>query len=192
MSEQIWWYVARATGIVAWFILACSVLWGILGSTRLLDRWARPAWTLDLHRWLGGLAVTFTAAHLAGLVADSYVHFGWREVLVPMASSWKPLAVAFGVLAFWMLAAVQVTSLAMRRLPRRVWKWIHFSSYALFWLATVHGIAAGTDAANPLYRGGLVAACTLVVCATVLRSLPVREPRTSRRPQQQAPTRISA
>ena len=57
---------------------------------------------------LGGLAVMFTAIHLAALVADSYVHFGLADLTVPFASSWQPGAVALGVVAMWLLLAVEV------------------------------------------------------------------------------------
>jgi hypothetical protein len=30
MSEHVWWYAARASGIVAWLLLTGSVLWGIV------------------------------------------------------------------------------------------------------------------------------------------------------------------
>ena len=42
----------------------------------------------------------FTAIHLVGLVADSCVHFGCSEILVPGASAWKTVPVAWGVVAF--------------------------------------------------------------------------------------------
>ena len=34
-DSQLWWYTARAGGIVAWALLAASVVWGLLLSTRL-------------------------------------------------------------------------------------------------------------------------------------------------------------
>jgi len=152
MNSQVWWFVARSSGIIAWGLLTLSVCWGLLLSTRVLSRRVSPAWVLDLHRHLGGLAVVFTGVHLVGLVADSYVTFGWVEILVPMASSWEPGAVAFGVVAFYLLLAVELTSLAMRRLPRSLWRLIHRSSFVLFGFATYHGIAAGTDAGNQWFR----------------------------------------
>ncbi len=171
MNEKFWWYLARSTGIVAWALLTAAVVWGLLLTTKLLDGHPAPKWLLDLHRFLGALAVTFTALHLGGLVADTYTHFGPAELLVPFASGWKPLPVAAGVVAMYLLLAVELSSLAMRRLPRRWWRWIHLTSFGSFWLATIHGIAAGTDRANPLMLAGYVLAAGTVIFLTAFRVL---------------------
>lgn len=170
MNSQVWWFVARSSGIVAWALLTTAVCWGLLLSTRVTRervaaRRLSPAWLLDLHRHLGGLAVLFTAVHLVGLVADDYVTFGWVEVLIPMASEWRPGAVAVGVVAMYLLVAIEATSLAARHLPRRVWRWIHRSSFVLYGLATYHGVAAGTDAGHGLFQ---LAAWGSVVAVVVL------------------------
>ncbi len=178
MNSQVWWFVARSSGIIAWALLTWSVCWGLLMSTRLLSRRVSPAWLLDLHRHLGGLAVIFTAIHVVGLVADSYVTFGWAEILVPMASSWKPGAVAFGVVSFYLLLAVELTSLAMRRLPRSLWRWIHRSSFVLFGMASYHGIAAGTDAGNPVFRVAAWGSIVVVTALTISLIVSARRTRT--------------
>ncbi len=165
LNEKFWWYLSRSSGLVAWLILAAAVIWGLLLSTKILQTKRRPAWLLDLHRWLGGLAVIFTGFHLLGLVLDSYVEFGWRELFIPMASEWQPAAVAWGVVAFYILIAVQTTSLLMKKLPRRLWKAVHTSSFVLFWTAAIHGALAGTDATTIWYQvgSGVVILLTLVV-----------------------------
>lgn len=150
MSPHLAWYAARAGGLVAWGLVSASVIWGLLLSTRIFDRRPKPAWVLDLHRFLGGLAVTFTVVHVATLIADSTVRFRLVDVLVPFASSWRPGAVALGVVGLWLLAAVEATSLLMRRLPRKLWRAVHMSSYLLFWTSTAHLLLAGTDADNPI------------------------------------------
>jgi DMSO/TMAO reductase YedYZ heme-binding membrane subunit len=156
MNEHVWWYVARATGIVAWAVSAASVLWGMALSTRALGARPRAPWLLDLHRFLGGLTVLFVGGHLGALVADSYVDFGVRDLLIPFASSWKPLPVAFGVVALYLLLAVEVTSLLRNRLPKRIWRGVHLSSYGAYLAASVHFLAAGSDAANDVLRVGVV------------------------------------
>jgi len=185
MSAQIWWYLTRASGIVAWLMLTAAVLWGIVLSTKAFPEHRRPAWLLDLHRWLGGLATAFTAIHLAALVADNYVHFGLVDLLVPFASSWKPTAVALGVIAMWLLVAVEATSLATKRLPRRAWRWIHLSSYAVFILVSFHAALAGSDRSHWLYQGTAVASIVAVVWASIYRLThrrPIRRARVDRSP----------
>ena len=168
MNSQVWWFVARSSGIIAWALLTLSVCWGLLISTRALAKTTSPAWLLDLHRFLGGLAVSFTAVHLIGLWGDSYVHFGWSELFIPMASEWRPGAVAWGIVAMYLLVAVEVTSLAMRRMPRRVWRLVHQLSLPLYAMATYHGIAAGTDAGHDLFRLAAIASINVVAFLTLL------------------------
>jgi DMSO/TMAO reductase YedYZ heme-binding membrane subunit len=182
MNSQVWWYTARASGIVAWLMLTASVIWGVILSTKAFPRTRRPAWLLDLHRWLGGLTVSFVAMHLLALVADDYVHFGAADLAVPFASDWKPGAVALGVIAAWLLLAVEVTSLATKRLPRRVWRGVHLTSYVVFWLTSIHAALAGTDRANTLYEWTAAGSVIAVTWALLYRL-------THRRPPPQRPTR---
>ena len=177
MNPQTWWYLARATGYVAWALLTTSVMSGLLLSTRLTNGRPTPAWILDLHRFLAGTAVAFTGLHIVGLVADDYVHFGAADILVPFASSWRSGAVALGVTAMYLLAAVEVSSLLMRRLPRRLWRGIHLSSYVAFWAATFHLVTAGTDATHPASKVATALAIATVVFLTLVRALKGRSSR---------------
>jgi DMSO/TMAO reductase YedYZ heme-binding membrane subunit len=145
MNNQLWWYVARSGGIVAWALLAGTVLWGLALSTKVTNGRPKPNWILDLHRFLGGLALFFTGIHVGSLILDSYVHFGLVEVLVPFTGTWHPAAVAWGVIGLYLLLAVELTSLARKRLSKRIWRATHYLSFPLFFLTTVHALSAGTD-----------------------------------------------
>jgi len=152
LNAKLTWYATRASGLVAWSIVTASMLWGLTLSTRLVRRKGAPAWLLDLHKFLGTLSVVFVGIHLLALWGDNYVYFGPRELFVPMASAWRPGAVAWGIAATYLLAAIQLTSWAMRRLPRRVWHAVHLTSFPLFGAATVHGFTAGADNTNLLVQ----------------------------------------
>ena len=143
VSSQVWWFVSRSSGIIAWALVSLSVAWGLFISTKAVAKASSPAWLLDLHRYLGGLSVAFTAVHLIGLWADSYVEFGWAEMFVPLSTEWKPWPVAFGIVALYLLVAVEATSLMMCHLPRRWWRAIHHLSLPLYVMATYHGIVGG-------------------------------------------------
>jgi predicted ferric reductase len=151
MSSQLFWFTARASGIVAWGLAAASVIWGLALSTRLLGRRPRPAWLLDLHRFLGGLALVFTGIHILAVLADSYVHFSLVNVLVPLTGDWHPLAVAWGVAGLYLLLAVELTSLARPRVPRRLWRRVHYAGFGVYLMTTVHGLSAGTDSRSPAF-----------------------------------------
>ncbi|MGZ4204559.1 MAG: ferric reductase-like transmembrane domain-containing protein [Actinomycetota bacterium] len=178
------WYVARAAGLVAWTLLTASVVWGLSITTKVLRGRPRPAWLLDMHRYLGGLAVIFTGVHIAGIVADSYVHFDAMSVLIPFASRWRPGAVAWGVAGLYMLLAVELTSLARARLPKKLWRATHVASFPLFAFATVHAMTAGTDAKTWLVQG---LAALFVIAVVGLTAYRVSGARSATAPRAQMP-----
>ena len=178
----VWWYLARASGLVAWAALAASMAWGIALATRLLRPHDRPAWLADLHRYLGGLTLVLTGVHLGALVADSTVHFGLAELVVPFASSWRPGAVALGVVSLYALVAVQLTSLLRPRLPRRWWQAVHRASYLAAFGVPLHAVTAGSDAAAPAMRVSAIALIMVSVVLTVARVIVRKTPRSTRSP----------
>lgn len=180
MSSQFWWHMSRASGIVTWGFLMASALWGILLATRVLKPYDRPAWLLDLHSWLGTITIFGTALHLAALVGDTYVYFGATNLFVPFTTSWKPVAVAWGVIGTYLLVAVQVSSWFMKKLPKRLWRSIHKLSYALMVTVSIHAFAAGTDRANHFFQAFSVAIVTVLLGATAVRVIYSGEPRTHR------------
>lgn len=169
MNPQLMWWFARATGMVAGVALVASIVFGVLITTRALKPMDRPVWMLAMHRWLSSLACVLVGLHLFGLVADNFVHFGWKEILVPGGSPWRTAPVALGVVAMYLLIIVQGTSLIMRRLPRHLWKFVHYFSYAAVWLSSLHGALAGTDARNPIYRVVALALTFVAIAAGVIR-----------------------
>jgi predicted ferric reductase len=177
VRSQAWWYVARSGGIISWALAALAVIGGLQLSTRLLRRPA-PAWMLDVHRFLGGLAVAFLGVHLLGLAADQFIGFSVADFLVPFVSSYKPAAVGLGVIGMYLLLAVELTSLAMRRIPRSTWHAIHLSSYVIFVVATVHGLTAGTDRHNAVFQWACLVTAGVVLMMTLVRIMsPRRAPR---------------
>jgi len=169
MNEKTWWYLSRSSGVVALVLLVLSVVWGVLLATRALRHIDRPAWLLDLHKWLGGSAIVMTGLHMLGLYLDGYIQFGFAELLVPGTSEYRPLAVAIGVLSFYVMIAVQATSYLRRWLSKRLWHGIHLLSYGLVWGAAVHAGMAGTDTVNRAYQVLALVLTMVAVAASVLR-----------------------
>ncbi len=180
VTAKLSWYVARSSGLIAWALVTASILWGLALSSRLVRRRGVPAWLLALHKYLGTLSIIFVVIHILGLVADNYVYYGWAEIFIPMATKWRPGPTAWGIAGFYLLAAIQVTSWMMRRMPRRVWHTIHISSIALFVFATIHGFQSGADRSNRLVQWSALVGGMLVGTLLLFRLL-TRSERGSRR-----------
>lgn len=170
------WYAARAGGIVAFALLTIAILLGLALSGRAsLERWPRFALE-DVHRCAGLLTGTFIFVHGLALLVDDYMPFSLVDLIVPGAASYAALPTALGVVSAELLAALAVTNHYRKRLSYRFWRRAHYLNFAVWLLALVHGIGAGTDTrtawALALYAlsAGSVAALT---AWRVLRVIPL-------------------
>ena len=62
-----------------------------------------------------------------------------------MGSTYMPLWLGLGTLAFDLFAVITITSMLRTRMQYRSWWLIHLLSYAGWVLSVVHGIGIGTD-----------------------------------------------
>jgi len=149
MGDQILWFAARGAGIVSLLLFTAVVALGVLTVTR----WQSAAWprflTVGLHRNLALLSVVFLGTHIVTAIADPATALGVVAATIPFASSYRPFGVGLGVIAFDLLVAVTASSLIRDRIGRRTWRLIHWSAYAAWPLALVHGLQSGSDSATP-------------------------------------------
>lgn len=175
MSSDVWLHAARAGGIVAWLLLTLNVVWGLVHSTRIVGGRLAPAWWNDLHRFFAGLAVAFALVHVLALVVDDHYDIGPVQLVVPLSTA-SPPKVAWGVVVLHLLVAVEVTSLLMRHVPRRVWRAVHHLTTPAYVLATYHGIELGTDAAGATFRIACLASVHVVLALLLVRIVVGRVP----------------
>ncbi len=171
-AEASWpWYVTRASGLVAAGALIILMLSGIGLVTGGTFRFLEPLTAWASHRALG---ITFGVAaliHMFSLLFDHFVSFNLLDILVPWLSNYKPvtiagfqlgsLFVALGVLAFYGVALVVITSLVWVDKKPHTWKLMHLLSYVILLFVFVHALYLGTDLADGAMRllwlaGGLV------------------------------------
>src|SRR3954467_14108101 len=110
MSAEFVWYVARAGGLVSYVLLATTVMWGTALAARAFR--ARPGlpWLAAMHEWLRVVAPMFPRGHIGAVLLDAYVPFSLVNVLVPFTSSWRPGAVAWGVVGMYLMVAVHLSA----------------------------------------------------------------------------------
>ncbi|MDO8691616.1 MAG: ferric reductase-like transmembrane domain-containing protein [Dehalococcoidia bacterium] len=173
--DHTYWYLSRATGFTAYVLLFLDVCLGLAASGRLLSSLLARWQTFDLHQVTGLLSMMFLALHMFALLGDRYVGFDLAQLLVPFASPYRWLWTALGVISFYLLGAVIVSSYLRKYVSSRAWKAIHYSSFAVFLLALAHSILAGTDTATPwgvlLYVGTGTAVLVLLLARVSRPSL---------------------
>lgn len=154
---SIEWLLIRGSGLVAYGLLALSTIWGLLITTGVLGRAAKPKSVTWFHESLALASVLATLVHMFVLSIDEYVDFSWREILTPGVSDWRPVAVAFGACAFYGMVVISLSFYVKRFIGMKVWRAIHFGSLGVFVSTLVHGVMSGTDSGEPavivLYAG---------------------------------------
>lgn len=177
--DPTFWLLARASGLTAYLLLTLSVLAGLVVKSKPFGRSVKTASVTDVHRFLALLGVGMLVLHAAALVLDSTVHISLAALVVPFASAYRPAAVTAGVVATELMALVTLSFSLRKWIGGRNWRRLHWATYLIFALGTVHGLTAGTDIwAYPLYLGAVGA----VTAATAWRALarptrPIRERR---------------
>jgi methionine sulfoxide reductase heme-binding subunit len=144
------WYTARSAGIVAYLLLSGSVVLGLSMSARAAFRWPRFA-VEEVHRFLTIVTAVFITVHGASLLLDKVSPISPGQELVPFASHYRPFAVGLGIVAAELIAAIGVTNALRTRISHRLWRRAHYLTLAVWLSATVHGLLAGTDRADPWF-----------------------------------------
>ncbi len=178
MSREMW-YLTRSSGVVAALLIVAALLWGFLFSARETGERLRPAWWLDLHNWLGGLALIFTGVHVVASVLDSTSGIGLLQVLVPGTAELDGWAIGWGVIATYLLAIVVFTTWPRRLGNRRWWRVLHLTSVVATALALLHSYQSGTDTSRLVFLIGLLGAVAVATYGLGLRlfSLDLRKRR---------------
>lgn len=148
-EPKAYWHLSRASGLVAYALIWVSVALGLVITSKTARWWMGGYTAVDLHNFTGYLALGFTLFHVVVLLGDGYMDYTVAQLLIPFASgSFRPLWVGLGQIGFYVALLVTVSCFARRRIGQRVWRRLHYASFAAYWLVTAHGILAGTDTSS--------------------------------------------
>jgi predicted ferric reductase len=88
------------------------------------------------------------------------------DFVVPFLGAYRPLWLGLGTLAFDVLVVVIVTSLLRHRLGVRVFRAVHWATYALWPIALAHALGNGTDSGHTWFLL-CAATCALTVAVAL-------------------------
>lgn len=178
MTTHLFWYLARSAGFLTYTFAWGSVVWGLLMSTRILPRADRQTLYI-LHRLLALGSLVFLGAHLSTLYLDPWSNFSVKDLVVPFAASYRPFWMSCGILAAYVLVVIAASSLLQSRLPRVLWRGIHYLSFLTFAIGLVHGIGSGTDTAQRWATGWYIITGMVVAGLCLFRI--IWDPKATRR-----------
>lgn len=188
--DPTFWIIARSSGLVAYGLLTASVLAGLVLKARPFGKALRPVAVTDIHRFLALLGLGALVIHGTSLVLDKTVDISPLALLVPGLIPYRPLWTSLGVVAAELTVVVYFSFSQRKRIGVKMWRSLHWLTYAIFALATLHGIAAGTDTSRPwvlpLYGGAIGAVAAATAWRALVPPTTARE-RASERPH--APSR---
>jgi hypothetical protein len=161
------WYISRAAGFAAYILLFGVVALGLAIHTRASDRLFARWRVNDIHEFGSLLALAFLGLHAGVLLADTYVGYSIWQILIPFAAPTRAAWTGVGVITGYLLVLVVASFYVRRWIGYRTWRLLHYSTFGLYVMATLHGVFTGTDSvtawAQLLYisTGGIVVALIL-------------------------------
>jgi methionine sulfoxide reductase heme-binding subunit len=165
------WFMLRSAGIGSYLLLFSSVTWGLIGTTAVLESRVSKATSILVHHYLGTSMVVLLAVHLVGLLLDKVQAFHVLDLLIPLRSSFRPVPVAFGLIAMYTAVLLLVTSWWRSKVGLTWWRRVHIWGTPAFISAMVHGIFSGTDANVPVVWWMYMVTGAIVLFLLVVRGL---------------------
>lgn len=174
-SPKAYWFLSRASGFVAFGLLWLSTVFGLLMTTQLARNWPGHLIAFEGHQFVSLLALAFALFHALILLGDHYIGYTLQQVLTPFGSqSYRPLEVGIGQLGFYVTALVTFTFYIRRLISQRVWRIIHYLSFASFVMALWHGLSSGTDSGQTWAQALYWLAGGSALFLTIYRALSAR------------------
>ena len=186
-TDPTFWILARASGLVAYALLSTTVLAGLVLKARPFGTLVKPAAITDLHRFLALLGLGALAVHALALVLDRAVPIGIADLLVPGMAPYRPVWTGLGVLAAELLLVVYASFSVRKWIGVRNWRRLHWATYLIFALATLHGLAAGSDSGTTWALALYGSATGAVLAAAAWRALVPVQKGASRVPHRDRP-----
>jgi len=143
------WIVLRAAGVGAYVALFLSVAWGLLSATALVTKRVSKPSANAFHGVVATAGMVLLMVHVGGLLVDRFVPFGIWDVAIPMRSSYRPVAIAAGIIATYGMVVVLASSWMRRRIGTTWWRRMHRLAVPVFILALLHGVFSGSDTERP-------------------------------------------
>ncbi len=168
------WYLSRSSGILAYIFLWLTIFLGLSIRNPLLKNFVARVYSFDLHCFMGAASVFWTLIHGSSLLFDQMANLNLGDLFIPFYSHTTivdPYYMSFGIIAFYLLAIMTVTSYLKKHLKNWLWRVLHFLNPVAFVFVVFHGLYNGTDINGNIFIGGIYLFSAFILVIIYLTSL---------------------
>jgi predicted ferric reductase len=153
-APHAFWFLSRASALVAYLLLWLSMCLGMMITNKLARLWPGGPVAFDLHQHTSLLGVAFALFHGLILLGDQYIHTNLLHTVIPFGmKEYQPFWVGLGQLGFYLMVIVSFSFYVRKQITPRIWRLIHYLSFASFLMALAHGITSGSDTSAAWTQG---------------------------------------
>ena len=137
--------ISSYLGLAAIGVMTINLVLGLLISLQYSPTHSWPHRHIplsNLHKCSGYSAVLLVLLHPAILPFTTVVKFTVWDVLLPINAPVQPVVYTIGAASLYLLVFVCVTAFFRSRFKYASWKKLHYASYAVIILFTIHGVLA--------------------------------------------------
>jgi len=171
-GQHIFWIASRASGVVALILAAVSVGMGLAMAMRAAKGPGAMAKLKQAHEATALAALIMIAAHGLALLGDSYLRPGLAGIAIPFVMSHRPLWTGLGVVSGWLAALLGLSFYIRRSIGPRLWRRLHRWTLAVYVLAVIHTLGAGTDARSAWLLVIVIGTAAPIAVMALARLLP--------------------
>jgi predicted ferric reductase len=186
-GQHVFWIASRASGVVALILAAVSVGMGLAMAMRAAKGPGAMAKLRQAHEATALAALIMIAAHGLTLLGDSYLRPGLAGIAIPFVMSHRPLWTGLGVIGGWLAALLGLTFYVRRWIGPRLWRRLHRWTLAVYVLAVIHTLGAGTDARSAWLLVIVIGTTAPLAVMALARLLPSDGPQRGGRPRRRIP-----
>ena len=144
-EEEVLLEIARFIGIAGLSLFILSGVGGVLMASRTVQKinvkWLRGK-MFKYHRLLSLIGASLFLLHPIPMLFSPNTTGGMTiyHTLIPFIAPKQALTISFGIIAFYVLFVVTITSIFIKYMKRDLWRAIHYGTYIVIFLGLIHGL----------------------------------------------------
>ena len=150
MTDISWaWYLSRSSALVGFLLLYASIFLGLSIRTPVLQKIIKPAYSINMHRWVSLQALVFASVHGFSFLFDEFLDFNLANILIPFYSGSYDIIdgniLALGIIGFYTMLVLVLSSYFKKHISHSLWRALHFLNIALYIVIVLHALYLGSD-----------------------------------------------